>query len=174
MDLVKYFRYSLKCTDELVTIHQELEFVKNYVEIQKIRYPESFYILYDVEDELLKEKIPPLILENFVENSIKYSLGNFITEILVIIKKREYFLQVSICDDGAGIDEEILKELEKEKPYVKDGETHVGIYNCVRRLRLFYGENVKFSITSKLGEGTQIWIEFPCTREEKEDEAIIG
>ena len=173
MNLVRYFRYSLKNSNELVTLAQELDFIRSYVEIQKIRYPDRFYVVYDVEDFLLEERIPPLILQNFVENSIKYSLGQSQTEILVIVHQTENRLQISICDDGVGMEDEVLMELRKGVPYIRDGETHVGICNCLRRLRLFYGEEIDFSITSCLGEGTQVWMELPCVREE-EDEAVAG
>lgn len=165
LNLVKYLRYSFKNIDTMVTIAQELEFIKSYTEIQKIRYPDSFYILYNVEDELLNAYIPPFIIQNFVENSIKYAQGKKSVEILVIIKKAEDKLRISVCDDGIGIDKEILKELNKEKYYEKNGETHIGIYNCIRRLRLSYGKAMQFSITSEPNEGTQIWMEFPYRRD---------
>ena len=172
--LVQYFRYSLKRTDEFVTVKQELEFVKNYEGVQLVRYPESFYVVYDVEQELLEEKIPPLIIENFVENSAKYSVKQKKTEVLIIIKKRENYLHISICDDGVGIDDSILRTIREEKYYEKDGEVHVGIWNCIRRLHLFYGEAAKFSITSAIGEGTQVWMEIPCTKGGDPDESTYG
>lgn len=174
MNLVKYFRYSLKRTDELVMVRQELDFIKNYVEVQKIRYPENFYVIYDVDSSIMEELIPPLVIENFVENSIKYSIGKSITEVLVILKKRENRLSISVCDDGIGIEESVLEQLRQGKPYEKDGETHIGVYNCIRRLKLFYGDQMKFSITSRLGEGTQIWMEIPCRKREGKDEFITG
>lgn len=172
MNLVKYFRYSLKNTDELVTVAQELDFVKSYVEVQKIRYPDKFYVVYDVEDSLLDERIPPLIIQNFVENSVKYALRKTQTEILVILRRQGERLQISICDDGAGMEEEMLGELKKGRPFVRDGETHVGVYNCLRRIRLFYGEDIRFSITSHPGEGTQVWMELPCIREACDETAF--
>lgn len=174
LNLVKYFRYSLKHMDELVTLGQELDFVRSYVAVQSVRYPDAFYVLYDVEDELLGEYIPPLIIENFVENSTKYSLNKKMTEVLVIVKKKEGYLNISICDNGEGIEESVLKVLRSGQPYIKDGVTHVGIYNCIRRLRLFYGPDMEFSITSSPGEGTQVWIELPCVREEDKHEFTAG
>lgn len=165
MNLVNYFRYSLKNTEELVTVAQELDFIKSYVEVQKIRYPDKFYVVYDVDDLLFDERIPPMIIQNFVENSVKYALKKTQTEILVLLRRQGERLQISVCDDGAGMDKETIRELEKGRPYVRDGETHVGIYNCLRRLKLFYGEDIRFTITSQPGEGTQVWMELPCIRE---------
>lgn len=174
LNLVKYFRYSLKHIDELVTLKQELDFVKSYVAVQSIRYPDAFYVLYDVEDELLNEQIPPLLIQNFVENSTKYSPERKMTEILVIIKKSENRLSISVCDNGEGIEEALLDIIKSGQPYQKDGVTHVGIYNCVRRMKLFYGDDMKFSITSKKGEGTQVWMEIPGVKEAEEVELAVG
>jgi len=93
---------------------------------------------------------------------------------LIIIKKRENYLHISICDDGVGIDDSILRTIREEKYYEKDGEVHVGIWNCIRRLHLFYGEAAKFSITSAIGEGTQVWMEIPCTKGGDPDESTYG
>lgn len=174
LNLVKYFRYSLKHIDELVTLKQELDFVKSYVAVQSIRYPDAFYVVYDVEDELMQEYIPPLLIENFVENSAKYSPNKKMTEILVIVRKNEEKINISVCDNGEGIEESVLEILRKGQPYQRDGVTHVGIYNCVRRMKLFYGENMKFSITSVKGEGTQMWLEIPCVKEGVKSEFTVG
>ena len=161
-NLVSYFRYALKNTSIPVRLRQELDFVKSYVEIQKIRYPDSFYVLYDVEDELMDLPVLPLIIENFVENSTKYAAERgHMTEILVIVRKRNDYLNISICDDGKGIEADVLQVLRSGQPLEKNDEVHVGIWNCERRLKLFYGEKAQFSITSVPGEGTQVWMEFP-------------
>ena len=54
----------------------------------------------------------------------------------MILRRQGERLQISICDDGAGMEEEMLGELKKGRPFVRDGETHVGVYNCLRRIRL--------------------------------------
>lgn len=166
LNLVKYLRYSLQNTDRLVSLKKELEFIMSYIEIQKIRYPDKFYIVYDVEEEIMEELIPPLLIENFVENSAKYAPNNRMTEIIVIVKKNDDFLNISICDDGNGIAESILKDIMDGKPIEDEEGVHVGIWNCQRRLKLFYGQDATFSISSVLGEGTQIWMRIPCKRSE--------
>ena len=112
LNLSKYFRYALRNTSEFVTIQSEIDFIKVYSKVQKIRYPNAFYIMFDVDEELMEEMIPPLIIQNFVENSTKYALvpGEEI-EILVIIKKNDSTLRISICDSGRGIDEELLEQI---------------------------------------------------------------
>ncbi|HHV11662.1 MAG TPA: histidine kinase [Clostridiales bacterium] len=162
LNLVKYLRYSLRNTGEFVPLGQELEFIMNYIEIQKIRYPNQFYIVYDIEDELMEEKIPPLMIENFVENSVKYAPKKKITEIIIVAKRKDGYLHISICDDGAGIREDILEKINLGLPIEDEEGEHIGISNCKRRLQLFYGEAAAFTVNSVEGEGTQVFMELPC------------
>lgn len=166
LNLVKYLRYSLNNTNEFVTLKQEMDFIMSYIEIQKIRFPDQFYVVYDVEDELMHELIPPLIIENFVENCVKYAPKKRMTEILIIIKRKENYLNISICDDGNGIPAEVMKQLQTNEPLQDEDGEHIGIWNCKRRLSLFYGQEAKFTINSAEGEGTQIFMELPCKRRE--------
>ena len=182
INLSKYFRYALRNTSEFVTIQSEIDFIKVYSKVQKIRYPNAFYIMFDVDEELMEERIPPLIIQNFVENSTKYALkpGEEI-EILVIIRKSDSTLRISICDSGRGIDEKLLEQISCGQIICDSRGRHVGIWNCVKRLHSFYGEEARFHITSRKGEGTQVWIQIPCRsnveekdegRKEKCDESV--
>ncbi len=165
-NLSKYFRYALRNSSEFVTVRSEIEFIKAYTQIQKIRYPDAFYVMYDVDEELMEEKIPPLIIQNFVENSTKYALvpGQEI-EIFVIIRRQQDMLRISICDSGRGMEEEVVQTVLAGEIVVDSRGQHVGIWNCIKRLHSFYGNQVGFQISSRKGEGTQVWMELPCMEE---------
>lgn len=162
-NLSKYFRYALRNTSEFVTVRSEIEFVKTYTQVQKVRHPDAFFVMFDVDEDLMEERIPPLMIQNFVENSTKYALkpeGEI--EIFVIVRREEDMLRIAICDDGRGMDSGLLEKI-LEGEIIEDSRgRHVGIWNCVKRLRSFYGEKADFRITSRKGEGTQVWMEFPC------------
>lgn len=165
LNLSKYFRYSLRNITEFVSIKSEMDFIKSYTKVQKIRFPNRFYVMFDVGEELLEERIPPLIIQNFVENSTKYGLKiNEEIEISVVIRKHDNRLRISVCDNGMGIAPEILEKIRQGEPIVDGRGKHIGIWNCTRRLKSFYGNDVTFTITSELGKGTQVWIEVPCER----------
>lgn len=164
MNLVKYFRYSLKDTNELVPMRQELEFIDHYIEIQKIRYPGTFDYIYNVDEELLDFPVLPLLIQNFVENSIKHGPKTRRIFVVVSARKTEHGCGISICDDGDGIAPEICDCIREGRPYEKDGEVHVGIWNCMRRMKLFYGDRAKFTVNAE-GGGTQIYIELPDAAE---------
>lgn len=163
LHLVEYFRYSLKETDTFVTLDKEMQFVDNYTEIQKIRFPGAFTSVHCVQEETMEALVPPLLIQNFVENAMKYALipGKTI-EVLINIRKEGERLLISICDTGRGIKPEVLQKLEKGEVYIdKMGHKHIGVWNCRRRMEVFYGEKTSMNIISTEGEGTQVWIDLP-------------
>lgn len=165
MCLSKYFRYVLYNDREFSKIKDEIEFISSYMEIQKIRFPGAFSFVYDVEEEVFDEEIPSMLIQNFVENSVKYAL-NMETEIdiMILVKKKDDKLSISVIDTGNGMDEEILEKVRADGVFDDYRGTHIGIWNCRKRLQIHYGDETTFSISSKKGEGTQIWMEIPCIR----------
>ena len=170
MNLVEYFRYCLRENNSLVLLKSELRFVENYMEIQKLRYPDHFSCVYMMEDGLKNALIPPLLIQNFVENATKYArMPDRTIEVLINIRRDAGRLCISVSDTGNGIDDDILALLNAGQPYIdKNGMKHIGVWNCRRRLELFYEERASLRITSKKGEGTQVWIEFPYGGERDE------
>ncbi len=170
--LVEYFRYVLKENESLVPLASEMKFVASFIEIQKIRFPGEFTSVYNVEDGLSNALVPPLIIENFVENAMKYArkLDQTI-EVLINIRKENQKLLISICDTGKGMEEEVLEELKNGNIYIDhNGQKHIGIWNCRRRLESFFGEAAVLKITSTKGEGTQVWMELPYMDQEAEQQ----
>ena len=163
MNLVEYFRYCLRENNDLVKLESEMRFVENYLDIQKIRYPGEVSGVYYMDESLKDALIPPLIVQNFVENAVKYARkADEAIEILIYIRREEERLFISINDTGAGIEEDLLKCLNAEAQYEdRDGRKHIGIYNCRKRLELFYGDRASLKINSTIGEGTQVWMELP-------------
>ena len=172
--LSDYFRYSLEKHDELVPIKNELKFVDDYLRVQKIRFPKQILYVYDVDESLMDVLIPPLLIQNFVENTVKYGLKpDDETEIIIVIKKNEDMINISVVDTGMGMSEEILSNLKSEVPFKDHNGEHIGIWNCRRRLAMIYNGKANISITSGKGEGTQIFIEIPFVNEVN-DENTVG
>lgn len=170
MLLVEYFRYVLRENSSLVTLKKEMDFVVNYVEIQKIRFPNTFSFVYKVDEDVMTAYVPPLLIQNFVENSMKYGLipGKNI-EILINIRKKEDRLAISVIDTGRGMAPEVLDIVSRGEIYHdRMGKKHIGIWNCRRRMEVFYGKDTKIHITSKPEEGTQVWMEVPLIYEVEE------
>ncbi len=162
LHLVDYFRYALRRNDNLVTVEQELEFIKTYMEIQKIRYPGLLSFVYAIGAGCEEARVPPLLIQNFVENSVKYAVKpGKVTEILLNINRREDRLEISVADTGSGIKPEVLDCLRRGEPFVDAmGQKHIGVWNCRRRIEVFYNEQPHIGITSGEG-GTQIFLDVP-------------
>lgn len=163
MYLVDYFRYILKEADDLVTLEKEMKFVTSYLGIQRIRFPDTFSSVYQLQEGTQGALVPPLLIENFVENAMKYALkpGEMI-EILINARREEDKLLLSVCDTGKGMPEEVLLKVQSGEVYVdKLGRKHIGVWNCRRRMEVFYGADAKMKIVSAPGQGTQIWLELP-------------
>ena len=161
--LVDYFRYMLKETSSLVRVRDEMEFVHNYMRIQKIRFPERFNYVYDMEAGAQDALIPPLLIESFVENSVKYAMiPKKTTEILVNIRREGEWLFISVTDTGKGIKPEVMKDVRAGRKYVDSrGHEHIGIYNSRKWMEYYYHGRGRVRITSTFGAGTQVWIEVP-------------
>lgn len=165
LNLSKYFRYSLRNINELVSLESELSFIKAYGKVQQIRYPGAFYIIYDINDELLDEKIPPLILQNFVENSIRYGqIPDKKIEIMVIVEKENGVIRCTIRDNGHGMPPSLVSDLNNGKIIIDSRGKHIGIWNCQNRLHSFYSDHISFHISSELWKGTDVEFSFPSSR----------
>lgn len=170
--LMKYFRYVLRQNIALVTIQEEMQFVEDYLKIQKIRFPDSFICVYQIDEDAEKISIPQLLIENFVENSIKYGIvmGSEI-EILINVHIVDQKVSISICDTGNGMPERTVEQLMRGEIIEDRAGKHIGIWNCRRRMKYYYGEEYELRITSKPGEGTQVWMEFPLEPLETDEAA---
>lgn len=132
LHLVNYFRYVLRKTDELVPVRQEMEFILHFIDIQRIRFPNSFHFTYTVGKGCEAALIPPLLIENFVENSLKYALipGEMV-EVMVDIQHRDHHLHIAVSDTGNGIKPEVLEALKKGSPMWTLPETSISASGIV-------------------------------------------
>jgi two-component system sensor histidine kinase YesM len=162
--LVKYFRYIVNVNSEFVGIAQELDHIRNYLEVQKIRYPECLSYEIDCQPDLLGTPIPPLIIQNFAENSIKYALviGE---EIQIKISAERYedkFIKITVIDTGKGFSNEVLTALEDLlKNNEKKANLGVGIRNVVERLQIIYHGRASIRFYNSANAGAAVEIILP-------------
>ena len=163
-NLSKLLRIGLNTKEYMNTLENEIEHIKIYLEIQKIRYEDRFEVIYNIEEETLKIMLPKITLQPIVENAIYHGIKPTNKKCILTIKSflLEDKVFIEISDDGIGMDEEksenINKELQTE--YIKE-ENHIGIKNVNQRIKLTFGENYGIEIKSKLNIGTSIIISVP-------------
>lgn len=169
MSLVGYFRYCLRENNTLVPLRSELRFVEDYIGLQKMRFPGELSSSYLVQDGLEDALIPPLLIQNFVENAAKYArVPDKTIEILIWVRKQGEAMYIDIADTGKGMDGEILERLGGDGPYTDhNGVKHIGIWNCRRRLEAFFGGTASLSMTSAPGEGTTVQLALPLRYQEE-------
>ncbi|OPX44182.1 sensor histidine kinase YpdA [Ruminiclostridium hungatei] len=159
--LADYLRssFNFKDMEALVPIEKEIEILKTYINIEKIRFGERLQICYRIDRDI-DMKIPPLILQPLVENAVRYGImprpeGGRID---VIICRKQATVLFCIKDNGVGMQQDKIREV-FEKASGSDG---IGLWNINSRLRLLYGECIH--IDSKEGTGTAVYFEIPYSK----------
>lgn len=147
--LANYFRYNLNSEAYMVPFEEEMEHVRDYLELEKARFEEKLIITYDVPEEIELE-IPTLILQPIVENAVRYGMNREGRRIVKICAGKEAKgCRVRICDEGKGMPDEVLKKLMNGQPIGNS----VGLSNVHKRMKSIYGEDNGLRITSSK-EGT--------------------
>ena len=144
---------------------EEISILKKYVALQEFRLMNSFAVDFNLSAESLNCRVPRLILQPFVENSILHAPSPEKTFCRIVISSelRGDELVISIQDDGKGITPEVLKNL-SAKPSDKKahgGFSGIGISNIKERLRLYYGDSSKVLCDSDGKSYTKISIILP-------------
>lgn len=171
-----YMRYLLKDNLSFVYLWEELEHVKNYMEIQKMRKEKLFDYCIDLEEEIEMVRIPHMLIQPFVENCMKYGgdteyrVSVTITAYSEVIDEINY-VNLCISDTGMGFPEEVLSVINGlEQPY-NSGQRQklgIGIVNTVQRLKHYYGSRCRIRFENGSVKGAFIDIHIPavCTENE--------
>ena len=149
IDLSNYLRYNLDNNLKSVELIKELNQIDTYIKIEKARFGEKLNIIYDVDESLYNFQIPSLIIQPLVENSIKHGILKKRDKgfVKIILKKIDKDIEVAIEDDGVGIEQAVIDNLDKKI------EENIGLKNVHQRLKLLYGEGLNIT---KLEQGTRI------------------
>lgn len=176
--LSKYLRLSLSKGNDIVTVSDELENVKSYMEIQQIRNEDLFSYDIECKAETRERWILKLILQPLVENAIKYGFCDISEGGFIRIKVEEMSgrLVLSVYNNGAPMKQEkadLLNSLKnvpvsEMRQHFPDGRHGYGIINIITRLRLKYGEDVEYEYEIQ-EDGTKCVIRLP-ENGEKNDE----
>ena len=163
--LADIMRNNLEDSGLLISIEKELKNIDNYIFVQTARFGENLHFTTNIDNSALKHKIPAMLILNLVENAVGHGLetkkgkGNIDLQ----VSKKGAKLHITVKDDGAGIEPELLKTLNSPNHTSKKGKKNIGIgiANTKQRLSYFFLEDYKFNITSELGKGTSANIIMP-------------
>ncbi|MBU3114259.1 cache domain-containing sensor histidine kinase [Clostridium lacusfryxellense] len=155
--LAQFFRLSLNGGNEITTVFNEIEHIKQYLYIQQQRYGDKLSCEINCDENISQEKILKIIIQPIVENAIYHGIRQVDRKgiILINVKKEGKDIIFTIRDNGDGFDLSILKSGKSTKDIKLGG---VGIKNVDKRIKLYYGEEYGVKIESIIGEGTCVYI----------------
>lgn len=161
----EYLRYIFKNHEQMVTFAEELAHVKKYLEIQKMRYRNGFDTHIDIKEEVLKVKLPPIIVQTFVENAIKHTITweddieLFLLGEKIILDGKEIAV-IRIEDTGEGFDNVILHKLQNHQD-ISEGEMRIGIMNAISRLHLAFKDEASIHFSNRKTGGAIVELRIP-------------
>lgn len=161
--MTECMRYTINQKFRTSTLHMELSFVENYIYIQNKRFEGRICFELHVEEDIPNIKIPAMIIEPLIDNSIKHGMKNTETDGLVTIYVGKENDQVSIrvSDNGRGMDTDALEALSMENFKLKGVEDSLGLYNLSRRLHMYYSKEATIKVSSFEDCGFDILIIIP-------------
>ncbi|UOQ44055.1 sensor histidine kinase [Halobacillus salinarum] len=164
------YRYNMNLQDEFINVRKEVMHIRNYLVIINKRFPELIRVHIKMKPQLNNLLIPKLILQPLVENAIEHGLipsrrKKKLLKIYLEIDEKNKWLKINILDNGVGISEEKLNEIQNNLQLDgnKEGNS-IGLYNVHTRVNLLCGKEYGLSIKSKYGAGTLVTIKLPLQR----------
>lgn len=172
--LSRLFRISLSKGKNIITVGEELQHAKNYLDIQKYRYKNKFTSYFEIEEGIEKYKTIKLIIQPLIENAIYYGMeymdGDGEIYVRAYTKEQDLFIEVE--DNGLGMQKEQVESLLTDGTRIRSKGFGIGIRNVHQRIQLYFGAEYGLEILSEPDEGTMVRIHLPKTEnmEEKKKE----
>lgn len=163
VQLAQLMRYSIKQEGMTVSLKEDLRYIESYMSILKMRFGSRLSYETRIPDELMRRRIPKLIVQPILENAVKYGMEKK-RELKIEIEARciGERLEISVRDNGPGIAPEVMETLTRymENPDM-ERRTSFGLMNVHDRLRLMYGERYGICIQTQQGRTTEVVLSLP-------------
>lgn len=170
--LSDFFRTSLNQGKDMVSVKEELQHSRSYLEIQQVRYQDILQYEIQVPEPLFCYLIPKITIQPLVENALYHGIKNKrgIGKIIITGKREKDYFVLIVEDNGAGMSRERLEAVRKGMNQKSQTEKDIyALYNVNERIRLNFGQKYGLSIDSVLGEGTTVQVMLPFTYQEREN-----
>lgn len=169
VSLSSFFRLVLSKGREYITIREEEQHIRSYLQIQQVRYHDILEYDVDIDKDIYEYKILKLTLQPLIENSLYHGIKykRAMGSIIVRGHLQDGNIVLTVSDTGVGMDEETLNKLKEEisRP-CQETESGFGLANVNERIKMNFGEAYGMQIESKLGEGTTVTVIIPATFDE--------
>ncbi len=173
--LAKLFRISLSKGRTVITIKDELQHAQSYMNIQKVRYKNSFSVKFDIEEEVYSYCTVKLILQPLLENAINYGVSSMEDsgEIVVTGRRKGDQILLSVADNGLGMSEEEVAFVLTDSNRIHKHGSGVGMVNVNSRIQILFGKEYGLVVESELDEGTKVSICIPAIPYTEENRKIL-
>lgn len=172
--LAKLFRISLSKGHTVISVKDEIQHAQSYMNIQKIRYKDSFSVVFDIEPKLFDYCAVKLILQPLLENAINYGIaGDEDGEIRITGRLEEENIVLEVQDNGIGIPEEEVELLLTDSNRVRKKGSGVGLVNVNNRIQILFGKEYGLQIESELDEGTKVSVRIPAVLYSEENRKVL-
>lgn len=170
--LGKLLRYGMKWSTKNVTVGQEIDYIKNYLELINLRFDYEIHLALNISEFIYKQEIPKMSLQPIVENAIYHGIEELAEDASIYIKailENDSFI-IEITDSGCGMSEEELVDLDKKiNGEIETGGgsgNGIGLKNVQDRIHISFGDEYGISISSKLNCYTKVIVKLPITHKE--------
>lgn len=166
--LSSFFRTTLSKGKEFITVKEEEQHIRSYLEIQQFRYRDILEYEIAIPEELYQYEVIKLTLQPLVENALYHGVKKKrgVGHIFVSAEYCRDVIIFKVKDDGMGMEEERLAQvramLENGQPEKKEESGGFGLVNVNQRIKLHYGKEYGLKVQSVYGEGTEIWVRIPA------------
>ncbi|GLX66829.1 sensor histidine kinase [Paenibacillus glycanilyticus] len=173
--LSKLLRMTISRDEDAILLHEEIELLTHYVELMNLRQKEEVQLVVEVDVNCFDILVPRFILQPLVENALIHGLNQSAGIIRIVAQRSDYFLELSVEDDGIGIEKEALDRLRARltatgmEPVQETersrgpGLSGIGVTNVAERMRIMFGD--AFRITVDSDRGTRIMMHIPVREE---------
>ncbi len=157
-----FLRYNLDNISNTVTLKQEIDNLRDYVAIQEYRYNGRYRYEFDIDESCLQFHMPCMILQPLVENAIQHGIAMRLQDgfVKIHVARKEDRMLLEIEDNGVGMTEEQIRQIEEDFRQHKFSEDHIGLRNIYYRLQLFYSGDLLFQLIPR-SPGLKIVISLP-------------
>lgn len=160
--LSKFYRLTLNEGHVYISLEKELEQVRMYLEIQRVKYADAFEVYYDIDPDILQVPIIKLILQPFVENIFKHAWFGETIAIRITGKRLGERIELKVIDNGIGMRADTLRNMRSSSFH----SSSYGLRNVEERIKLRYGNDFGIHIGSYFGAGTTVQIILPVDNAE--------
>ena len=153
-----FYRRFLSKGSKEVTILEEIDIVRDYLRLQKLRYGDIFDDVYEIDKTLVGVTVPKLILQPLVENSLYHGIRMKGEKglIRISVEKADGMVCISVYDDGVGMRPETIKDILDSREF-----RSFGVKGTIERINYYYRQNCEVTIRSEIYRYTEVVIKLP-------------